>query len=51
MITLGLILLLVGLLASIPILTTLGVVLLVVGAVLLLVGRSGRMIGGRAHWY
>ncbi len=51
MITLGLILLLVGLLAKIGILTTLGVVLLVVGAVLALLGTTGRAIGGRPHWY
>ena len=51
MITLGLILLLVGLLAKIGILTTLGVVLLVVGAVLALLGTTGRAIGGRPPWY
>ncbi len=51
MITLGLILLLVGLLTGIGILTTLGVVLLVVGAVLALLGTTGRAIGGRPHWY
>lgn len=51
MIILGLILFLIGLLASIPILQTIGIVLLVVGLVLLLVGRSGRSIGGRKHWF
>mgnify|MGYP000176494844 CR=1 FL=1 len=51
MIILGLILFLIGVLASIPILQTIGIVLLVVGLVLLLVGRSGRSIGGRKHWF
>lgn len=51
MIILGLILLLVGIIAKISILTTLGVVLVVVGAVLFLLGTTGRAIGGRKHWY
>jgi hypothetical protein len=51
MIILGLILVLIGWLAHISILLTLGVILAVVGVVLALVGGSGRMVGGRAHWY
>jgi hypothetical protein len=51
MIALGLILLIVGFLAGISILWTVGIVLVVVGAVLALVGRTGHMVGGRAHWY
>ena len=51
MIILGLILLLVGWLAKISILTTIGIVLVVVCAVLFLLGASGRAIGGRKHWY
>ena len=51
MITLGLILMLIGLIAAIPILWTVGLVLLVVGAVLMLLGRSGRQMGGRAHYW
>lgn len=51
MIILGLILFLIGLLASIPILQTIGIVLMVVGLVLLLIGRTGRSIGGRKHWF
>ena len=51
MIVLGVILLLIGLLAKISILTTIGIVLLVVGAVLFLLGATGRAIGGRKHWY
>jgi hypothetical protein len=51
MIILGLILLLVGILAKISILTTIGIILIVVGAVLFLLGATGRAIGGRKHWY
>ena len=51
MIILGLILLLLGLLTGIGILWSIGVVLVIVGAVLMLLGRSGRRIGGRAHYY
>nr|WP_169310557.1 DUF6131 family protein [Rhodococcus oryzae] len=51
MIILGLILLLVGFLLSIPILWTIGIVLLVVGAVLFLLGSMGHAVGGRAHYY
>ncbi|HEU5144731.1 MAG TPA: DUF6131 family protein [Dermatophilaceae bacterium] len=51
MIVLGLILLLIGWLANISILTTIGIILLVVGAVLYLLGATGRAVGGRKHWY
>jgi hypothetical protein len=51
MIVLGVVLLVIGFIASIPILWTIGLVLVVVGAVLALVGRTGRKVGGRAHWY
>ncbi len=51
MITLGIILLIIGFLASVPILWTLGVILLVVGAVLILMGNMGRAVGGRRHYY
>ena len=51
MIVTGLILLLLGALLSIPILWTIGVVLLIVGLVLMLLGRSGRQVGGRAHYW
>ena len=51
MIILGIILVLVGYLASVPILTTIGVILVVVGAVLYLLGASGRAIGGRKHYF
>ena len=51
MIILGAILLIIGVLAHIYILWLIGIVLLVVGAVLLLMGRSGRSVGGRSHWF
>jgi hypothetical protein len=52
MIVLGLILLLIGVLLSIPILYTLGVILLIVGVVLMLVGRTGTAFaGGRRHYW
>ncbi len=51
MIVLGLVLLLLGLVTGIGILWTAGVVLVIVGLVLMLLGRSGRRIGGRAHYW
>jgi hypothetical protein len=51
MIVLGIILLVIGFVAKIAILQTLGVILLVVGAVLMLLGSTGRTVGGRRHYY
>jgi hypothetical protein len=51
MVVLGIILLIVGFVAKISILWTIGVILVIVGAVLALVGRSGRAVGGRKHWF
>lgn len=51
MIILGIILILIGWLASISILTTIGIILVVVGAVLYVLGATGRAVGGRKHWY
>jgi hypothetical protein len=50
-IVLGLILLIVGFIAKIAILWTIGIIVLVIGAVLALLGVAGREIGGRRHWY
>jgi hypothetical protein len=50
-ILLGVILLVIGLVANISILWTIGIVLVVIGLVLALVGRTGRKVGGRAHWF
>lgn len=51
MIALGVVLLIIGFIAHVPIIWTLGIILVVVGAVLALLGTTGRQIGGRAHWY
>jgi hypothetical protein len=51
MIAVGLILMLLGFLFGIPILWTVGIVLLLVGAVLLIMGSTGRAVGGRRHYY
>jgi hypothetical protein len=51
MITVGVILLIIGLLAKIAILWTLGIILLVVGGVLALLGGLGHEVAGRRHYY
>ena len=51
MIVVGVLLLLLGLLLGAPILWTLGIIVLVVGLVLLLLGSTGRAVGGRRHYY
>jgi len=50
-IVLGIILVLIGWLAGIGILTTIGIILVVVGLILTLLGATGRAIGGRKTWY
>lgn len=51
MIVLGLILLIIGFLAHIPILWTLGIIVLIIGVVLAVLGMAGREIAGRRHWF
>ena len=51
MIILGVILLILGFVFSIPILWTIGIILIVVGAVLVLLGATGHAIAGRKYWY
>jgi len=51
MIILGVVLLLIGILAGIPILYTIGIILLVIGAILFILGSMGRPVGGRRYWY
>ena len=51
MIVLGLILLLLGFFLKISILWTIGIIVLVVGLVLLLLGSTGRAVGGRKHYF
>ena len=47
----GLLCLILGFLLGVPILWTIGIVLAVIGAVLLLVGATGRELGGRRYYY
>jgi hypothetical protein len=51
MIIIGIILLLLGFLLSIPILWTLGIIVLVIGLILLLLGSLGHMVGPRRHYW
>lgn len=51
MIVLGLILLVVGYFTGISLLYTIGGILLVVGVIFLILGRTGRAVGGRSNWY
>ena len=51
MIVLGIILVLIGWLASISILVTIGIILIVIGLILTLLGATGRAVGGRKTWY
>ena len=51
MIILGLILLIIGFVAKIAILWTIGIIVLVVGLILALLGATGRAIGGRRHYW
>ena len=50
-IILGLILLVIGFVAHISILWTIGIILLVIGIILALLGATGRAVGGRRHWF
>lgn len=51
MISLGIVLLVIGFIAKIALLWSLGILLVVVGAVLMLLGAMGRAVGGRRHYY
>lgn len=51
MITLGLVLLLLGFVFGIPLLWSLGVILLVAGLILMVLGATGRAVGGRRHYW
>lgn len=51
MIILGVILLIVGFIAKIAILWTIGIIVLVIGLILLVLGMAGRAVGGRKHYY
>ncbi|MCW2539437.1 MAG: hypothetical protein JWN95_1162 [Frankiales bacterium] len=51
MIVLGIVLLIIGFIAKIAILWTIGIIVLVIGVVLFALGAAGREIGGRRHWF
>lgn len=51
MIILGIVLLVIGLIASISILWIIGLIILAVGVILAIAGSTGRQIGGRRHYY
>jgi uncharacterized membrane protein HdeD (DUF308 family) len=50
-IVLGIILLVIGFVAKISILWTIGIVLLVIGAILFVMGSVGHAVGGRRHYW
>lgn len=51
MIIIGIILLILGFLLSIPILWTLGIIVLVIGLILMLLGAIGHTVGPRRHYW
>ena len=51
MIILGVVLLVIGFIAKLPIIWMLGIIAVVVGSVLAIAGGTGRAIGGRRHYY
>lgn len=51
MIVLGVILLIVGYVAGIAILWTIGIVLVVIGIILWILGSVGHAVGGRRHYW
>ncbi|MEU7293931.1 DUF6131 family protein [Streptomyces sp. NPDC058659] len=51
MIILGIILLVIGFVASISILWTIGIVLVVIGVILWILGAVGHAVGGRRHYW
>ncbi len=51
MIVLGIILLIIGFIAKIAILWTIGIIALVAGLILALLGSMGRAVGGRRHYW
>ncbi|MDV5142833.1 DUF6131 family protein [Streptomyces sp. SBC-4] len=51
MIVLGIILLVIGFVAGISILWTIGIILVAIGAILWILGAVGREVGGRRHYW
>jgi hypothetical protein len=50
-IILGILLLIIGFVAGIAILWTLGIVVVIIGAILALLGMAGHAVGGRRHYF
>ena len=51
MIILGIVLLIIGFVAKIAILWTIGIIVLLVGAALAVLGMVGHAVGGRRHYF
>ena len=51
MIILGVILLIIGFVAKIAILWTIGIIVVVVGAILAVLGMAGHAVGGPRHYF
>jgi hypothetical protein len=51
LIILGVILLIIGFVAKIAILWTIGIIVVVVGAILAVLGMAGHAVGGRRHYF
>lgn len=51
MILLGVILIIIGAVAGIPILYSIGAILAVIGVILWVLGAIGRGVGGRSHYW
>ena len=51
MVIFGVVLLVIGFVAHVPILWTIGVIVLAIGLVLWLLGTLGHAVGGRKHYF
>jgi uncharacterized membrane protein HdeD (DUF308 family) len=51
LIILGVILLIIGFVAKVAIIWTIGIIAVVVGAILALLGMAGHAVGGRRHYF
>jgi uncharacterized membrane protein HdeD (DUF308 family) len=47
----GVVLLIVGFIAKVAIIWTIGIVIVIVGAILALLGFAGHAVGGRKHYF
>ncbi|HET9074835.1 MAG TPA: DUF6131 family protein [Solirubrobacteraceae bacterium] len=51
MIILGIVLLIIGFIAKVAVLWSIGIILVLVGLVLAVLGSVGRAVGGRRHYF